>query len=69
MTKIRFNGKPALLGVGVDITKAKEAENEIRYLRYHDRFTGLYNRAYFERNAAPLLSSPVFAVEYGGWVI
>jgi diguanylate cyclase (GGDEF)-like protein/PAS domain S-box-containing protein len=48
VTKIRFNGKPALLGVGVDITKAKEAENEIRYLSYHDRFTGLYNRAYFE---------------------
>jgi len=47
-TMIDFDGKPAVLGVGVDITKAKEAENEIRYLSYHDRLTGLYNRAYCE---------------------
>ena len=31
-----------------DVTKEKQKEEEIRYLGYHDRLTGLYNRAYFE---------------------
>jgi diguanylate cyclase (GGDEF)-like protein/PAS domain S-box-containing protein len=31
-----------------DITEEKLAEDEIRYLSFHDRLTNLYNRAYFE---------------------
>ncbi len=31
-----------------DITSIKEVENRIRYLSFHDKLTGLYNRAYFE---------------------
>ncbi|MGM0410670.1 MAG: diguanylate cyclase domain-containing protein [Bacillota bacterium] len=31
----------------VDITEQKKSEEEIRYLRFHDQLTGLYNRDYF----------------------
>jgi len=31
-----------------DITERKRAEEKIKYLSYHDKLTGLYNRAYFE---------------------
>ncbi|SCY33116.1 sensor domain-containing diguanylate cyclase/phosphohydrolase [Alkaliphilus peptidifermentans] len=31
-----------------DITAQKKAEEHIKYLSYHDKLTGLYNRAYFE---------------------
>jgi diguanylate cyclase (GGDEF)-like protein/PAS domain S-box-containing protein len=31
-----------------DITRRKKAEEKLRYLRFHDSLTGLYNRAYFE---------------------
>jgi diguanylate cyclase (GGDEF)-like protein/PAS domain S-box-containing protein len=32
-----------------DVTEKKLQENEIRYLSFHDKLTGLYNRAFFER--------------------
>ncbi|PKM76131.1 MAG: hypothetical protein CVU90_14090 [Firmicutes bacterium HGW-Firmicutes-15] len=32
----------------IDITERKRAEEEIRYLSFHDKMTGLYNRAFFE---------------------
>ncbi len=32
-----------------DITDRKKAEAEIKYLSFHDKLTGLYNRAYFEK--------------------
>lgn len=32
-----------------DITYRKKAEAEIKYLSFHDKLTGLYNRAYFEK--------------------
>lgn len=35
-------------GIILDITKRKEYEDKIRYLSFHDKLTGLYNRAYFE---------------------
>ncbi len=35
-------------GIVRDITARKEAEEEIKYLSFHDKLTGLYNRAYFE---------------------
>ena len=31
-----------------DITKRKRGEDQIRFLSFHDKLTGLYNRAYFE---------------------
>lgn len=31
-----------------DITDRKKIESEIKYLSYHDKLTGLYNRAFFE---------------------
>jgi diguanylate cyclase (GGDEF)-like protein/PAS domain S-box-containing protein len=35
-------------GTMVDITERKRADDQIRYLSFHDKLTGLYNRAYFE---------------------
>ncbi|MHB1126480.1 MAG: HD domain-containing phosphohydrolase [Bacillota bacterium] len=32
-----------------DVTNERAAEVQIRYLSFHDKLTGLYNRAYFER--------------------
>lgn len=31
-----------------DITREKQENDEIRYISYHDKLTGLYNRAFFE---------------------
>lgn len=31
-----------------DVTEKKKAEDEIRFLTYHDKLTGLYNRRFFE---------------------
>jgi diguanylate cyclase (GGDEF)-like protein/PAS domain S-box-containing protein len=35
-------------GTMVDINERKRADDQIRYLSFHDKLTGLYNRAYFE---------------------
>ncbi len=34
--------------IALDITERRQAEEKIRYLSFHDKVTGLYNRAYFE---------------------
>ena len=31
-----------------DVTREKRENDEIRYVSYHDKLTGLYNRAFFE---------------------
>lgn len=36
------------VGISVDISERKQAEEDIRYLSYHDKLTGLYNRTFFE---------------------
>jgi len=35
-------------GTMEDVTERKEADDQIRYLSFHDNLTGLYNRVYFE---------------------
>ncbi len=49
-SKVIYEGNKPILYQGIvrDITKRKEAENEIKYLSFHDKLTGMYNRAYFE---------------------
>ena len=45
-----------------DVTLEKQKEDEVRYLGYHDKLTGLYNRTYFEEALAHLdneLSMPL----------
>ncbi|MDF2546486.1 MAG: hypothetical protein K0R93_1384 [Anaerosolibacter sp.] len=37
-----------MAGSHTDITERKKAEDEVHYLSFHDKLTGLYNRAYFE---------------------
>lgn len=37
-----------VIGTLQDITERKEKEEEIRYLGYHDKLTGLYNRRFYE---------------------
>lgn len=38
----------ALEGIILDITNRKKMENHLRYLSNHDKFTGLYNRAFLD---------------------
>jgi len=43
------NGKPnKVVGTIQDITDYTKAEDEIRYLSYHDQLTGLYNRRFYQ---------------------
>ncbi len=45
----RDDGEPLrMVGTHSDIDERKKAEEEILYLSYHDKLTGLFNRAYFE---------------------
>ncbi len=46
-TIIRINEKE-LFAVIRDITERKKQERRIHYLSYHDKLTGLYNRAHFD---------------------
>lgn len=54
LSTITFNGQPATLGVAIDITEQKMAQIQVEYLSYHDKLTGLYNRAYLEEKAKEL---------------
>lgn len=48
-------GNPVrLIGTMQDITKRKKAEEEILYLSYHDKLTGLNNRRYYEEKIKAL---------------
>lgn len=46
---LRKNRKPfEVQAIAQDITKRKQTEEHIRFLSFHDKLTGLYNRAYFD---------------------
>lgn len=45
---IDIDDEVCLLSIVSDITERKKAQEEIKYLSFHDKLTGLYNRAYFE---------------------
>lgn len=45
---IEIDGEACLLSIVSDVTDQKKAEAQIKYLSFHDKLTGLYNRAYFE---------------------
>jgi len=46
--RIEYEGSKADFITFLDITEKMNAEKEIRYLAYHDKLTGLYNRGFFE---------------------
>ena len=46
----------------VDITERKQAEEDLRFISFHDALTGLYNRAYFEEEIDRLNSSRQYPV-------
>ena len=46
-----------VVGIHQDIDDRKKAEEKIKYLSFHDKLTGLYNRRYFESEAERLNSS------------
>lgn len=56
---IELGGEVCLLSIVSDITDQKQAEAQIKYLSYHDKLTGLYNRAYFEEELNRLDASQV----------
>lgn len=45
---LNHNGDIIYNGIVRDITSKKIFENKIRFLSFHDKLTGLYNRAFFE---------------------
>jgi diguanylate cyclase (GGDEF)-like protein len=49
-------------GTFEDITEWKMAEDQIRYLSFHDKLTGLYNRAYFEEELNRLDTARQFPI-------
>lgn len=43
-----FGKESAIIGVIYDISERKKSEETIRFLKFHDKLTGLYHRAFFE---------------------
>ncbi|MFZ5354565.1 MAG: sensor domain-containing diguanylate cyclase/phosphohydrolase [Bacillota bacterium] len=49
LTRISLHHEDVILANVRDISEKKQSEQLIRYLSFHDKLTGLYNRAFFER--------------------
>ncbi len=59
ISSILYQGKESLGNVIVfrDVTEKNRIEEENRYLTYHDKLTGLYNRRFFEEEVSRLNAS------------
>ncbi len=44
---VMYNGKPAGIGIVIDITEMKELQQQLAFMGTHDSLTGLYNRNFF----------------------
>lgn len=49
LSRILLHNQDAILANVRDISERKKAEHMIEYLSFHDKLTGLYNRAFFEK--------------------
>ncbi|TDO78293.1 PAS domain S-box-containing protein/diguanylate cyclase (GGDEF)-like protein [Halanaerobium saccharolyticum] len=47
--QIKFNDKKSILVTAQNITEKKEKQSQIKFLNYHDKLTGLYNRNFLEK--------------------
>jgi diguanylate cyclase (GGDEF)-like protein len=52
---VQFDEQPLVMMMLTDITEILKAEQEIHFLSFHDKLTGLYNRAYVERAVQELI--------------
>jgi diguanylate cyclase (GGDEF)-like protein/PAS domain S-box-containing protein len=51
---LKYGGLEYNLAFAHDVTERRRVEEEIKFLTFRDRLTGLYNRAYFEEELARL---------------
>ena len=58
----RNNEAVGVVGLILDITEKKEAEEQLKHVSFTDTLTGLYNRTYFEEKAKELLSEEYLPV-------
>lgn len=49
LSRISLHSQDVILANVRDISERKQAEQMIQYLSFHDKLTGLYNRAFFEK--------------------
>lgn len=57
--RVMVGGEEALLSIIRNITERKQAQEEIKYLSFHDKLTGLYNWAYLEKQLSGELKNVV----------
>ena len=55
---IKIEDKDYLFSIIHDITERKEAQNKIKYISFHDKLTGMYNRAFIEEEMKRVDNNP-----------